>query len=390
MDSLTGLVGNLGSAVTSLAGTMLAFLFVLTLVVFVHEYGHFIVARWCGVKVRIFSVGFGKELFGWFDRHGTRWRVSAIPLGGYVKFEGDANAASVPDYQAVKQMTAEEREGSIFHKSVGQRAAIVAAGPFANFLMAITVFTAMAYFNGRQILLPRIEVVQTQSAAERAGLRAGDLVLSIGGTAIDSFTDMQRIVSMNAGESLKVVIDRGGSEITLTAIPDLREVTSPLGTQRIGVLGIQAANDPSAWRTENYTLPGALRAGVGETWQVVAQTYHYLGRVIVGKESAEQLSGPIRIAEVSGKVARMGGLGGLLSLAALLSVSIGLINLVPIPMLDGGHLLFYAIEAVRGKPLSDQAQEFGFRIGLALVAILMLFVTWNDLSYFGSMLGGGD
>lgn len=388
MDSLIGVIGDIGGTVTSLAVTIVAFLFVLSLVVFVHEYGHFIVARWCGVKVRIFSIGFGQELFGWNDRHGTRWRVSAIPLGGYVKFDGDANAASVPDYETVKAMTPEEREGSIFHKSVGQRAAIVAAGPVANFLMAIVVFGTMAYFNGRQFLVPRIEVVQTHSAAEKAGLKPGDLVVSIDGQAIDSLADMQRIVGMNAGESLSLVVNRGGIEVTLTAIPEFREVTSPFGTQRIGVLGIEAANDPSAWRTEYYTLAGAAGVGVSQTWQVVSQTYHYISRVIVGKESTEQLSGPIRIADVSGKVARMGGLGGLLSLAALLSVSIGLINLVPIPMLDGGHLLFYAIEAVRGKPLSEQAQEIGFRIGLALVALLMLFVTWNDLSYLGSLLGG--
>ncbi|MGI6246611.1 MAG: RIP metalloprotease RseP [Pseudochelatococcus sp.] len=383
------LLGGVGGAAVALAGTILAFLFVLTLVVFVHEYGHFIVARWCGVKVRAFSIGFGTELFGWYDRKGTRWRVSAIPLGGYVKFEGDANAASAPDFDAVKAMSAEERQGSIFHKPVGQRAAIVAAGPFANFLLAIAIFAAMAYFNGRQILLPRIETVQTGSAAERAGFQPGDLVLSIDDVAIESFADMQRIVGMNAGESLTVRVDRGGVEASLVAVPDLREVTSPLGAQRIGVLGIQAANSPENWRTERYGLTAAVGVGLSDTWQVVTQTYHYLGRVITGKESTEQLSGPIRIAEVSGRVARLGGLGGLLNLAALLSVSIGLINLVPIPMLDGGHLLFYAIEAVRGRPLSEQAQEFGFRIGLALVVILMLFVTWNDLSHIGGLFGAG-
>lgn len=384
MELLQTLIGGFGGAVTGFASTVVAFLFVLSLVVFVHEYGHFIVARWCGVTVRVFSIGFGSELFGWYDRKGTRWRVSAIPLGGYVKFAGDANEASVPDYEAMKTMTPAEREGSIFHKTVGQRAAIVAAGPVANFIMAIVVFSAIAYFGGRHILLPRIDAIQPASAAERAGFEPGDLVVSIDGTPIDSFTDMQRLVSMNAGETLTVVVDRGGAPVTLTAVPDLREVTSPLGVQRVGVLGVQAANNAASWRTEHYSPAGALRAGVRETWQVVTQTYHYLGRVITGKESTEQLSGPIRIAEVSGQVARLGGLVGLLNLAALLSVSIGLINLVPIPMLDGGHLLFYAIEAVRGRPLSERAQEFGFRVGLALVLMLMLFVTWNDLTHIGS------
>ncbi|MGV6871099.1 RIP metalloprotease RseP [Pseudochelatococcus sp. B33] len=389
MELLGGMIEGFGGAVTGFALTLVAFLFVLTLVVFVHEYGHFIVARWCGVKVRVFSIGFGNELFGWYDRKGTRWRFSAVPLGGYVKFEGDANPASVPDFDAVHTMTAAEREGSIFHKTVGQRAAIVAAGPAANFIMAIVVFTAMAYFNGRQILLPRVEAVQSASAAERAGFQPGDLVLSIGGRSIDSFTDMQRIVSMNAGETLTVTVDRGGTRVELKAVPDLREVTSPLGAQRVGVLGVQAASDASSWRTEYYTLPGALRAGVGETWQVVTQTYHYLGRLVTGKETTEQLSGPIRIAEVSGQVARLGGLTGLLNLAALLSVSIGLINLVPIPMLDGGHLLFYGIEAARGRPLSERAQEFGFRVGLAFVVLLMVLVTWNDLVHIGGRLGLG-
>lgn len=389
MELLGGMIQSFGGAVTGIASTLVAFLFVLTLVVFVHEYGHFIVARWCGVKVRVFSIGFGNELFGWYDRKGTRWRFSAIPLGGYVKFEGDANAASVPDYEAVRNMSEAEREGSIFHKTVGQRAAIVAAGPVANFIMAIAVFTAMAYFNGRQILLPRVDVVQPASAAERAGFQPGDLVLSIGGRSIDSFTDMQRIVSMNAGETLTVTVDRGGTQVDLEAVPDLREVTSPLGVQRVGVLGVQAASGESSWRTEYYSLPGALRAGLGETWQVVAQTYHYLGRLVAGKETTDQLSGPIRIAEVSGQVARLGGFAGLLNLAALLSVSIGLINLVPIPMLDGGHLLFYGIEAVRGRPLSERAQEFGFRVGLAFVVVLMLLVTWNDLVHIGGRLGLG-
>lgn len=387
MELLAGVVGGIGNTAVSLAGTILAFLFVLTLVVFIHEFGHFIVARWCGVKVRTFSIGFGAELFGWNDRTGTRWRLSAIPLGGYVKFAGDANAASVPDFDAARTMSAEEREGSIFHKTVGQRAAIVAAGPFANFLLAIAIFAAMTYFNGKQILMPRIETVQAGSAAERAGFLPGDLVLSIDNVTIDGFADMQRIVGMNAGESLAFVVDRGGVQTPLTAVPDLREVTSPLGTQRIGVLGIQAANDAANWRTESYGLAGSLRMGVLDTWQVVTQTYHYLGRVITGKESTEQLSGPIRIAEVSGKVARVGGLVGLLNLAALLSVSIGLINLVPIPMLDGGHLLFYGIEAVRGRPLSERAQEFGFRLGLMLVALLMLLVTWNDVMHIGARFG---
>jgi regulator of sigma E protease len=373
------LFGVVGGAAGSLLGYLIPFLIVLTVVVFIHELGHFLVGRWCGVGVNAFSIGFGPELVGFTDRHGTRWKLSAIPLGGYVKFAGDVNGASVPDAASLAQMSPAERAVSFHHKTVLQRAAVVAAGPIANFLLAIAIFAGITYVNGRQILAPRVDVVQAGSAAERAGFKPGDLVLSINGRSISSFTDMQRIVSASADDELSIAIDRDGREMTLTAVPDLKETETPFGKQRIGLLGLQASRGPDDLKLVKYGLLESIRLGAMETWYVVERTFTYIGRLVVGRESADQLSGPIRIAQVSGQVATLGGTAGLVSLVAVLSVSIGLINLFPIPLLDGGHLLFYGIEALRGRPLSDRAQEIGFRIGLAIVVMLMLFATWNDI-----------
>jgi regulator of sigma E protease len=376
--------GMMGGAAGSLLGYLVPFLIVLTVVVFVHELGHFLVGRWCGVGVTAFSIGFGPEILGFSDKHGTRWKLSAIPLGGYVKFAGDASGASVPDAAALSQMTAAERAVSFHHKSVWRRAAIVAAGPIANFILAIAIFAAITYVNGRHILAPRVEAIQAGSAAERAGFRPGDLVVSINGREIASFTEMQRIVSASADDTLTIVVDRNGRQATLTAVPDLKEQETPFGKQRIGLLGLQASRSPEDLAHVNYGLFESLKLGTLETWYVIERTFTYIGRLIVGRESADQLSGPIRIAQVSGQVAHLGGTSGLVSLVAVLSVSIGLINLFPIPLLDGGHLLFYAIEALRGRPLSDRAQEIGFRIGLAIVVMLMLFATWNDIVHLGA------
>jgi regulator of sigma E protease len=376
----------IGGATGSLLTILISFLAVLTVVVFVHELGHFWVGRRCGVGVNAFSVGFGPELWGFTDRHGTRWKISAIPLGGYVKFVGDMNAASMPDQGQLNQLSPTERAVSFPHKSVAKRAAIVAAGPVANFLLAIAIFAGLNYINGRQVLEPRIESLQPGSAAERAGFLPGDLILSINGREIDSFSEMQRRVSASAGERLTIVVDRNGREVTVEATPDLKEQTTPFGKQRIGLLGLQASRNPEDVKRVFYSPTGAIAAGVTETWYVVDRTFDYIGKLLTGRESADQLSGPIRIAQVSGQVANLGGLPGLIGLIAVLSVSIGLINLFPVPLLDGGHLLFYAIEAARGRPLSDRAQEIGFRIGFAIVAMLMLFATWNDIVHVGTSI----
>jgi regulator of sigma E protease len=369
-----------------LLGYLLPFLFVLTIVVFVHELGHFLVGRWCGVDVKTFSIGFGRELFGFNDRHGTRWRFALIPLGGYVKFSGDADASSAPDDAAVSRMSAQERARSFPAQSLPERAAIVAAGPIANFLLAILIFAGSAFFFGKQELLPRVDAVVAGSAAENAGLKAGDIVIAIDGQKIASFSDMQRIVSTRPDERLEVSIERDGGTVTVPVTPSLTEMKTQLGTQRIGVIGVKASSRPEDWKTQRFGLLESAQSGLVETWFVVTRTYDYIAKLLTGRESTDQLSGPIRIAQVSGIVASNGGLLGLINLAAILSVSIGLMNLLPVPMLDGGHLLFYVYEALRGRPLSPRAQEIGFRLGLALVLMLMLFVTWNDIDHVRGML----
>jgi regulator of sigma E protease len=385
MGELGAVAGKMGSVLVY----PLAFLFVLTVVVFVHEYGHFIVGRLYGVGVKAFSIGFGRELFGWNDRHGTRWKISAVPLGGYVKFVGDMNGASVPDEAALAHMSPEERRVSFHHQPLASRAAIVAAGPIANFLLAIFVFAAVTFVAGRQILVPRVDGVQPGSAAEAAGFQAGDLVLAIDGRDIASFADMQRIIATSAGDSLTFAVERGGTPVALHATPTVREVEMPgFGKQRIGLLGLQGSRNPADVKYVRYGLLDSIAAGFQETWSVVERTFNYLVRMISGRESPQQLSGPIGILKVSGDVASAGGLASLTGLIAILSVSIGLLNLFPIPLLDGGHLMFYAFEAVRGRPLSDKVQEIGFRIGLAIVVMLMLFATWNDIVNLGASLTG--
>jgi regulator of sigma E protease len=368
-----------GSVWDLVFGYLIPFIFVLAIVIFVHEMGHFLVGRWCGVGVDAFSIGFGPEMFGWTDRQGTRWKVSVIPLGGYVKFTGDLNVSSAPDPDELSQMDEATRSLSFHHKSVGRRAMIVAAGPAANFILAILIFAGLAYFNGKQVLEPRVAAVVEGSAAEAAGFAPDDLILSIDGREVVGFSDLQRIVSSSAGDDLVFEVERDGEIETLLVTPVRTEQETAFGRHRIGMIGLQAVNDPQAVRHITYGPLQSLGHGVSETYFVIDRTVDYLGKLVTGRESADQLSGPIRIAKVSGDVASLGGILGLVSLTALLSVSIGFINLFPVPMLDGGHLMFYAIEAARGRPLSDQAQEIGFRIGLALVLMLMLFVTWNDI-----------
>ncbi|MDP1583088.1 MAG: RIP metalloprotease RseP [Bradyrhizobium sp.] len=365
-------------------GYIIPFLFVLTIVVFFHELGHFLVARWAGVKVLTFSLGFGPELAGFNDRHGTRWKISAIPLGGYVKFFGDESEASTPSSETLSAMTAEERAGSFHHKKVGPRAAIVAAGPIANFLLAIVIFTGLFTFFGKPSTTARVDKVEVGSAADKAGFQAGDIVTSIDGTAIGSFSEMQRIVSTRAGEQLSFTIKRGDSSLQIQGTPQLREVKDSFGNvHRLGVLGITRATNPGDVVTERVDPATAAWLGVKETWFVVERTMAYIGGVFTGREAADQVGGPIRIAQISGQVATI-GVAALVHLAAVLSISIGLLNLFPVPLLDGGHLLFYAVEAVRGRPLSDRAQEMGFRIGLGLVLMLMVFATYNDILHLAA------
>jgi regulator of sigma E protease len=369
----------------SLISYLVPFLFVLTLVVFFHELGHFLIARWRGVRVLVFSLGFGPELFGFNDRLGTRWKISAVPLGGYVKFFGDENAASAPDHAALAAMNEEERRYSFVYQPVTSRAAIVVAGPLANFALAIVIFAGIFMLAGRPITPARVDMVQQGSAAEAAGIKAGDVITAIDGRPIQGFAELQRIVQTSGGRPLMLTIDRGGERVELKATPAVRGFCN-------GVLGISKSNTPGEAKVEKAPPGAAILMGAEETYFIVERSLCFVAGVMIGRESADQLGGPARIAQVSGDVWKTGlsagGPGGavasLLYLAGLLSASIGLLNLFPIPLLDGGHLLFYAIEAVRGRPLSERAQEVGFRIGLAIVVMLMIFATYNDILHLAA------
>jgi regulator of sigma E protease len=378
------IMGSLSAFGGGVVGYVVPFLFVLTIVVFFHELGHFLVARWRGVKVVAFSIGFGPEIVGFNDRYGTRWKLAAVPLGGYVKFFGDENAASVPDTEAAAGMSEEEKKVSFVHKPVGSRAAVVAAGPIANFILAIAIFAVIFMTVGKQTTSARVDTIQPNSAAQAAGFQPGDLVTAIDGEKIDNFSDMQRIVSISAGEPLSIQVERGGVPVTLKATPQLKELKDNFGNvHRLGVLGISRSMAPGDIKTQKFGPAQAVVEGAKETWFIVDRTLSYIGGIFAGRESADQLGGPIRIAQVSGQVATAGFVA-LMHLTAVLSVSIGLLNLFPIPLLDGGHLLFYGIEAARGRPLSERAQEVGFRIGLAIVVMLMIFATFNDILHLAT------
>jgi regulator of sigma E protease len=357
---------------------ILVFLVVLTILVFVHELGHYLCARRNGVRVQMFSIGFGAEIFGWTDRAGTRWKLSMIPLGGYVKMFGDADASSMPS-DTVEEMTEAERAVSFFHKRLMQRIEIVAAGPVANFLFAIVVFAGLFMTVGQPFTPPDIGEVSKGSAAERSGIQPHDVILSLDGQTVERFEDIQKVVFLNAGVPISIAVRRGDAVLTLTATPDIVEEKDILGNvHRIGRLGILRAGTSYV---RQDPLSAVWRAG-SETWNVAAGTLTAVGQMIAGTRTTDELGGPIGIAQISGVVART-GVVNLLAFMAMLSVNLGLINLFPIPILDGGHLLFYAAEAVRGRPLGQRAQEYGFRVGLALVLTLMIFATWNDLVHTG-------
>ena len=361
-------------------GIIVPFIIVLTIVVFFHELGHFYVARRCGVAVEVFSVGFGRPLASWHDKHGTQWKIGWMPLGGYVKFLGDENAASAPDTEALSKMDAKTRKNTLFDKPLVQRAAVVAAGPMANFLLAIIIFAGLYAVLGQRVTDPVVGEVVAESAAERAGFQPGDLITAIDDTKVQTFAEVRRIVTVNADTELMFEIQRDGNTLLLPATPDWYLETDRFGNEfRIGRLGVSVGLDDANARHVRYNPVTAVWMGVKESYFIIDQTFTVLGRIITGRESAESLGGPIRIAQLSGQAASL-GLVALINLTAVLSVSIGLVNLFPIPMLDGGHLMFYAYEAVAGKPMPEKVQEVGMRIGLSLVLALFIFVTWNDIT----------
>ena len=351
------------------------FLVILTVLVFVHEFGHYLIARWNGVRVEVFSIGFGPEVFGWWDRAGTRWKFSTIPLGGYVKMFGDSDASSGRPAPGLARLAQAERDVSFHYKRLGQRSAIVAAGPAANFLFAIVVLAILFMTYGQPFTPAEVGQVQPDSAAEQAGIQPGDTILSINGRTVQRFEDVQQTVRLNPGVPMAIVVRRDGRELALDVTPARTELTDRFGNHyQIGLLGIARSGMEYVKRDPATAL---LQAGT-ETWDLSAATLKAIWQIVIGTRATDELGGPLRIAQMSGEVAQ-GGVVAVLWFMAVLSINLGLINLFPVPVLDGGHLLFYAAEAVRGKPLGQRAREYGFRIGLALVLTLMVFATWNDL-----------
>jgi regulator of sigma E protease len=364
---------------------VIPFLAVLTVIVFVHEMGHYLVARWNGVAIQAFSIGFGRELIGWNDKHGTRWKISAIPLGGYVRFAGDMNASSMPDPDAPELQDPELAPRLFVNKSVWQRIAIVAAGPIANVLLTFLILYALLLGYGRYTVPAVIGEVIAGSVAESAGFEPGDRILSVDGYVVRGFEDFQRFVATSPAREVAIEIERGASKQTLKLTPEPVVIQDRFGNdQRIGRIGV--SRDIEQADVELYR-PGPVEA-VGMTVEeirfIIQRTGAFLGDFFVGKGDVQQLSGPVKVAKVSGEVATLGVIA-LINLMALLSLNIGIFNLLPVPMLDGGHLLYYFIEAVRGRPLSMRVQEMGFRFGFALVLALMVFTLFNDtvFDHFG-------
>lgn len=356
-------------------GYIVPFLIVLTVLVFVHELGHYLVARWNGVRIEVFSIGFGPEVFGWTDRVGTRWKFSAVPLGGYVKMFGDADPASQPSAESLEQMSEAEKAVSFHHKRLMQRAAVVVAGPAANFLFTVVALGLLFATFGEPFTPPEIGQIQPGSAAEAGGLKPGDTIVAIDGHAIARFEEVQRDVRLNTGTPMTIEVKRGDNALTLSITPRITTVTDRFGNQHaFGLLGIER-NGVNYLRRNPAA---ALWQATAETANLTTGTLTAVWQMVIGARPADEIGGPLRIAQMSGEVAQ-GGVVAVIWFMAVLSVNLGLINLFPVPILDGGHLLFYVAEAVRGRPLGQRAQEYGFRLGLALVLTLMVFATWNDL-----------
>lgn len=471
------MIEGLLSQVSTWATQGLGFLFVLGAVVFFHELGHFLVARWCGVTVTTFSIGFGKELAAFVDRKGTRWRFAAIPLGGYVKFLDDANAASAGPAETAA-LTPEQNAGTFHDKPVWQRFLVVAAGPLANFILAAVIYASLNVATGVSRVTAHVDEVVAGSPAEKAGLKPGDLITGIDGWRIETFDDVARLVLTSSGRTLDVAVERDGKTFTVPVVPDMREEKDELGvTVRLGDIGVRrhlparvgavvagsAAEkaglevgdvitaidgtpissfrdvvelvQPAADRTLSVTLQRdgqtrevsvvpqsteierpdgkkerigrigvaqdrpepvavslgeAVRLGVRETYTNIVQTITGIADIVAQRQSPDQVGGPILLAEVTARVVDHGW-EPLLRLTALISANIGLLNLLPIPVLDGGHLVFYTIEAIRRRPLSARVQEIGFKIGIAVVMMLVIFVNLNDLMRVGKrwLFGGG-
>jgi regulator of sigma E protease len=353
--------------------------FVITVIVFIHELGHYSVARLFKVRIETFSIGFGGEVVGWTDRRGTRWKISWLPIGGYVRFFGDADAASRPDNEAAGTMTPEERAVALQFKPLYQRALVVAAGPFANFFLTIAIFTAMLLTFGHSVIPPVIGSVQAGSAAQAAGIKPGDVIRDIDGTKIDDFFQVPQIVQTAGTQEHVITLARGAQTYTVHITPKISQRKEFGSQEAVPLLGV-GASDKVKPVVVHYGPVQAVGEACRETWAVITGSLQAFGRLLTGRSDAQQLHGTVSIVVITKHVADLGILP-LIQLIAVLSVSIGLINLFPIPVLDGGHLLYYGCEAVLGRPLGERAQEVGFRFGLALILGLVLFSFWNDLAH---------
>ncbi|CAN7295773.1 RIP metalloprotease RseP [Brucella pseudogrignonensis] len=362
-----------------LVGTIIPFLFVLTVVVFVHEMGHYLVGRWCGIGASAFSIGFGPELIGFTDKHGTRWKLSAIPLGGYVKFLGDESATSSPVGVDNSNLSAEEQSRAFHTQPVWKRAATVFAGPAFNIILTVVIFSVFFALYGRQIADPLVAGVQPGSPAAEAGFEPGDRFVSVEGQKITTFSDVQRIVSGRSGDELDFTVERGGKMVDLKATPALVERTDPLGNKvKMGAIGVETTQAVGNFRRIEYGPLESVGQAIVETGHIISRTGEFFQRFAVGREDKCQLGGPVKIANMAGKAASQ-GFDWLIQLTAMLSIGIGLLNLFPLPPLDGGHLVFYAVEAIKGSPVSVGAQEIFYRVGFLVVMGFMGFVLFNDL-----------
>ena len=373
MDQLTAFFGFL-------AGYILPYVIVLSLLVFVHEMGHYLAGRWSGIRVLAFSIGFGPEIVGYTDTHGTRWKLSAIPLGGYVRFYGDADAASLADGDELAEMSLAERAQTLAGAKLWKRAVTVAAGPIANFLAAIAIFAVLFATQGKPVADPVVAEVKAGSAAFEAGVQPGDVLVALDGDRIETFDEVVRYISMRPEMPVVVTVRRNGSEVDLNMVPRRTVTTDRFGNEmEVGQIGIVTNQQSGNFRIVELTPLQAVGEGVLQTWHIVTGTFDYLSNLFAGRMNADQLGGPVRVVQASGQMATL-GIVALFNLAAVLSVSLGLLNLMPVPVLDGGHLVLYALEAIRGKPVGQNAQEIAFRVGLAMILSLMVFATWNDIS----------
>jgi regulator of sigma E protease len=362
----------------STAEYLIPFLLVLTVLVFIHELGHFLVARYYGVKVEVFSIGFGPELFGWNDKHQTRWKVSAIPLGGYVRMYGDADASSRPDGEAMAELTAEERSLTLHSKPILHRIAVIAAGPGANYLLAIVLLTGLFIFKGEPHLEPVVGQVLEGKLAEQAGIKAGDKIVSINGTAVSDFKELRNLISAQAGKDINLQILRGTPEMPISLSFKMESIDEKTKERKpVSMIGVAPGLPTYIQHNPFASVYHATVFTLKFSYDILAG----IGQMIMGTRSAGELGGILSIGDTASQSAK-GGLASLVAFMAILSINLGLINLLPIPVLDGGHILFYTIEGIRGKPVPQKAQEYSFMVGLFIVLSMMAVSTWNDISRY--------